>query len=333
SRRPDPYVSSGAPRELMVRFWYPAANGANCRPAEYTSPQVWSYFSTLLGVSLPHVLTNSCLDAPVAHGLHPVVVFSPGFTAPCTDQTSRPEHLASRGYLVAAINHTYDATAVEFPDGRLEKSIFGSHLTSYSHSDAQTLAFAASVRLADIRLVLNTLHRLTAERGGTFADKLDLSRIALAGHSLGGLTTILGMQSDPRFTTAVILDALVPEHLSPPMKTPLLILAAGHEQWNEDDCRLWATLRGPRAAVNFPGAEPIAFSDAVWLLKDLVRTGDLDPDQTIAAIRELVASFLDSNLRGQESKEHTVISALSRSAANYPGLMVATQAQSLCGLR
>src|SRR5262249_48844801 len=155
-----------------------------------------------------------------------------------------------------------------------------------------------------------------------------LSRIALAGHSLGGLTTILGLQSDPRFASAVILDGLVPDHLSAGMKTPLLILAAGREQWNEDDCRLWATLRGPTAAVNFPGAEHIVFSDAVWLLKGFVKTGDPNPDHAIAAIREFVATFLDSNLRGQESMRHAVISALSRPAADYPGAMVATQGQS-----
>src|SRR5262249_3113551 len=154
--RADPYVSTGAPRELMVRVWYPAAYGTHCSAAEYTSPQVWSYFSTLVGVPLPHVSTNSCLNAPVADGRHPVVVFSPGFTATFTDYTFLLEDLASRGYLVAAINHTYDATAVEFPDGRLEKSLFGSHLTSYTHSDAQTLAFVAAVRLADIKFVLDT---------------------------------------------------------------------------------------------------------------------------------------------------------------------------------
>src|SRR5262249_19161994 len=158
--------------------------------------------------------TNSCLNAPVADGRHPVVVFSPGFTATFTDYTFLLEDLASRGYLVAAINHTYDATAVEFPDGRLEKSLFGSHLTSYTHSDAQTLAFVAAVRLADIKFVLDTLQRLAAEGDGPFTGKLDLSRIALAGHSLGGLTTILGLQSDRRFASAVILDGLVPDHLS-----------------------------------------------------------------------------------------------------------------------
>ena len=83
----DPYLSNGTNRELLVRFWYPAFSETTCNAADYTSPEVWSYFSQLLGVTLPHVSTNSCLDARVADGAHPVVVFSHGFTGTFTDYT------------------------------------------------------------------------------------------------------------------------------------------------------------------------------------------------------------------------------------------------------
>ena len=45
-----------------------------------------------------------------------------------TDYTFIAEDLASRGYVVAAVDHPCEATAVEFPDGRVVKSAFGSHL-------------------------------------------------------------------------------------------------------------------------------------------------------------------------------------------------------------
>jgi len=61
-------------------------------------------------------------------GPHPVVVFTHGYTGTFTDYTFLFEDLASRGYVVAAVDHTYEATAVEFLDGRLVKSVFGSHL-------------------------------------------------------------------------------------------------------------------------------------------------------------------------------------------------------------
>jgi hypothetical protein len=58
-----------------------------CRLAEYTSPRVWNYFSDLAHLPLPQVTTNGCLDAPVANGAHPVVLFTSGYTGTFTDLT------------------------------------------------------------------------------------------------------------------------------------------------------------------------------------------------------------------------------------------------------
>jgi hypothetical protein len=88
SRRNDPFLANGAQRELLVRFWYPASSNQACRLAEYTSPRVWKYFSDLTDQPLPRVTTNSCLDAPVATGAHPVVLFTPGYTGTFTDYGS-----------------------------------------------------------------------------------------------------------------------------------------------------------------------------------------------------------------------------------------------------
>lgn len=324
SMREDPYLSNGVRRELMVRLWYPMPSDTNCNAADYTSTKVWSYFSRLLDVTLPQVSTNSCLDAPMADGSHPVVVFSHGFTGTFTDYTFLFEDLASRGYVVASVDHTYEATAVEFPDGRLEKSVFGSHLTSYVRSDAEALAFAVAVRLDDLKFVLNEMERLNAGGASDFTAKLDLSRIALAGHSLGGLTTILGVANEPRFKAGVVLDGVLPDHLGP-TKTPILILAAGRERWNENDCRLWSALRGPRMAVNIKGAEHLTPSDAVWLLDGMIRTGAMSPDKAIAAMRDYVAAFLDENLAGKAFDP-----LLTGASLDYPDAMVATQEQSLC---
>ena len=130
SSRKDPYVGTRNSRELAVRLWYPVSVHSNqpCKAADYASPKVWEYFGQLLGVPTFPVATNSCQDAAVAEGVHPVVLFTPGLTATFTDYTFLMEDLASRGYIVVAVNHTYEATAVEFTDGRLARSVVGSHL-------------------------------------------------------------------------------------------------------------------------------------------------------------------------------------------------------------
>jgi dienelactone hydrolase len=327
-QRLDPFRSDGSKRELLVRFWYPASVASGCVAAPYTSPQVWSYFSALVGASLPNVTTHSCLNAPVAAGAHPVVTFTHGFTGTFTDYTFLAEDLASRGYFVGSVNHTHEATAVEFPDGRLETSVFGSHLTKYTRSDAGSLGFAVAVRLDDLQFVLNELARLNAASGGDFAGTLDLARIALVGHSLGGLTTLRALEREPRFKAGVLLDGLPELHYAKPIAQPVFSLVAGHGRWDEDDCRLWDALQGPRLAVDLPGAEHIALSDAVWLMKDVVKTGDPSPDRAIAAIREYVASFLDANLATQLPR-----SSPAAALPDYQGGRVAMQTQVLCSAR
>jgi dienelactone hydrolase len=327
SSRDDPYLGSGAKRELLVRFWYPAVN-QNCNLAPYTSPAVWNYFSSLLGLPLPEVQTNSCQDAAIEDGLHPVVIFTPGYTGTFTDYTFIFEDLASRGYVVASVDHPYEATAVEFPDGRFVTSIFGSHLSNTLRGDRQELAFAISERLEDLKFVTNDLERLNAEAASPFDGKLDTSRIALAGHSLGGLTAMLGVEQEPRFKAGIIIDSGVPTDLTTATHTAVLILAAGRERWSEDDLHLWGELLGPRFAVNLSGSEHETPSDAVWLARGAIKTGAMGEEKTVAAVRDYIAAFLDANLLGK-----TMDPLLVGPSSQYPDAEVTTQNEFLRGKR
>jgi dienelactone hydrolase len=327
--RDDPYVDNRSKRELLVRFWYPASN-EDCKPAEYTSSKVWSYFSELVGLPGPEIRTNSCLDTPVLDGAHPVVVFTPGYTGTFTDYTFILEDLASRGYIVASVDHTYEATAAEFPDGRLVRGVLGSHLGHTWQIDDETLRLALSVRSADLKFVVDELERLNAtnatEEDSPFAGRLDTSRIGLMGHSLGGLATISGVQQDPRFGSAVLLDAELGDETFAGTDKAVLILAAGRERWSESECALWSNLRGPRIAVNLRGAEHVTLTDAVWLAKGAIKTGPMGPEKTIEGLRNYLAAFLDTNLRGKP-----IGPLLSGPSSEYPDAEVITQKQLLCG--
>ncbi len=326
ANREDPYAGKGSKRDLLVRFWYPASMAQSCKPAEYTPPQVWSYFAKLRKVTLPQVATNSCWEAPISGGLHPVVVFTHGYTGTFTDYTFLFEDLASRGYVVAAVDHTYEATAVEFPDGRMIKSAMGSYLANTEKTDAPSLTFAVEVRLSDLKFVMNQLEGLNAGSNNPFAGKLDMSRVALAGHSLGGLTALLGVQEDPRFRAGVILDGALPDNAAIGTQTPMLVMSMGNEGWGGDDCRLWSSLRGPRLAVNLKGAEHVTPSDAVWLARNAIKTGTMGEEKTIEAVRSYVAAFLDANLRGLPAAP-----LLKGPSREYPDAVVTTQGQSPCG--
>jgi dienelactone hydrolase len=326
SARPDPYLRSGAKRELLVRFWYPANLMQACNKADYTSPRVWNYFSQLAGVDLPDVVTNSCIDAPMAEGAHPVVVFTHGYTGTFTDYTFISEDLASRGYVVASVDHTYEATAVEFPDGRFVKSMLGSHFGDTWRGDDATLTFALSVRLQDLKFVVTELKQLNNKLDGPFKGKLDVSRIAIAGHSMGGATAFLALEQDPRLRAAVVLDGYLPSALIRPTQRPVFILRANDGNANADQCRLWNSLHGPRVLVNFNGSEHATPSDAVWLAKFAIQTGPMGPERTVSAIRDYVAAFLDTSLRQRPQDP-----LLTGPSANYPDAFVTTKEQPMCG--
>jgi dienelactone hydrolase len=323
--REDPILADGTRRELLVRFWYPASLDQNCKPAEYTSARVWDHFARLSQLSLPAVTTNSCLDAPVADGGHPVVVFTHGYTGTFTDYTFLFEDLASRGYVVASIDHTYEATAVEFPDGRLVTSVLGSHLDDSWQTDEATVSRALSARLDDLAFVMNELEALNDSAGNQFAGKLDLTRVALAGHSLGGLTTWLGVQRDPRFKAAVLLDPYLADFGSDSTETPVLLMTMGREKPSQDECRLWSDLHGPRFWVNLRGAEHATSSDAVWLAKGAIQTGSMGPEKTIDAIRQYIVAFLEAHLDGSTLQSRKGLSL------EFPKSTTTTQDQPLCG--
>ena len=322
--RDDPFQSNGSKRELLLRFWYPKSIESSCQAAEYASPQVWSYFSALLGIALPSIHTNSCLDAPLASGTHPIVVFTHGYTGTFTDYTFLFEDLASRGYVVASVDHTYEATAEEFPDGRFVTSLVGSHFAEGTlRFDNRTLTKAVSVRLQDIKSVLDELTRLNVENDSPFAAKLDMKHIAIAGHSLGGVTALLSVEKNARIRAAVSIDGW-PESLNAVTKTPVLLMAAGHRQWSDAEQRLWDQLAGPRVAVNLRGAEHVTPTDAIWLANGAIKTGTMGSEKTIAAIRDYIAAFLDQNLLGRPANLR-----LTGPAAEYPDAELTTQKQAL----
>ena len=171
--RPDPFVAHSVSREQLVRLWYPASLKQPCEAADYASPRVWSYISHLLGVPLPAVRTNSGLDAPVASGFHPVVVFTHGYTGTFTDYTFLFEDLASRGYIVVSVNHTYEATATEFP------------MAASSH---QQLAAIWTIPGAETIKLWPLLPRLACKTCGSWSTSFGKSTLAKAIRLAGNWT-------------------------------------------------------------------------------------------------------------------------------------------------
>lgn len=115
------------PRRLLVRVWYPAQSVSGDPVPYFTAAEMKSTVPSIGDtVGMPfffayvrHVKTNSYADAPLLTGANslPTVFYSHGYTSFLNQNTALMEDLASHGYVVFSVQHTYDSAATTFPNG------------------------------------------------------------------------------------------------------------------------------------------------------------------------------------------------------------------------
>ncbi len=124
--RVDSFASApNTPRELLAVVWYPAEVPAAARPDPFWPPGADA--SQAIGMPaflfshLPLVPSHAYAGAPMARAQarYPVIIFSHGFNSTPWQNMPQVEELASHGFIVVSLAHTYDASALVFPDGRV----------------------------------------------------------------------------------------------------------------------------------------------------------------------------------------------------------------------
>ncbi|MCK2214865.1 alpha/beta hydrolase [Actinomadura sp. ATCC 31491] len=292
--RPDPWNPAADERELLVTLWYPA-RADNGRRAPYLTPQesaaVLAPYQDVPPDALTRVRTHAGQDAPVRAGRLPLVVLSPGFSFPRATLTSLGEDLASRGYLVAAVEHTYESAATTFPDGRTT--------TCLACVPGQDGAKVAASRVADVRFVLD---ELTA---GPWGRSIDGSRIAMAGHSMGGNSAALALAKDRRIKAGANLDGTF-DPLVRRLDRPFLLVGAPKSHaWNGTDDswkKSWAGMKGQKKWITVTGTDHSAFVDHAVLRPQVgLPAQELDGERALRITRDHLAAFLDLHLRGRKT--------------------------------
>lgn len=206
-------------RELMVHLWYPAAKPGRT-PAPYlpgrerlASSAAAGSLQNLFGPAWSRIVsgelrTHSFERAPTASGTKlPVLIFSPGGGMPIAAYTTQMEELASHGYVLAAIEHTYDSPAVMFPDGRIVTADGAWDRMRRESKDPEMFEKnVTEIHAADVRFVVGKLHELESDRKSQFYARLDLARIGVFGHSRGGRTAARACQLDERIKACLNQD-------------------------------------------------------------------------------------------------------------------------------
>lgn len=210
SRRETHVKGAEKLRELNVQIWYPTSSISGER-APYRRPGE----TTLLSSYQAAIDTDAYRDAPVAapRGTNAVVVFNHAWNGLRTQDTFETIDLASHGFIVVSIDHTYNAIQTAFPDGRMISGTVSGDLDDFNRESPAVLFERGNAELqvetADVSFVLDTLERWNQDPASPFYGKVDLSRVAVMGHSFGGAVAIQSAISDRRVRAAINMDGWV----------------------------------------------------------------------------------------------------------------------------
>ncbi|PPQ49578.1 dienelactone hydrolase, partial [Paenibacillus peoriae] len=203
-------------RELMVQVWYPAQAGADKYAPFIPDTQILRYMAADYGLPgftfqhLKYVSSHAYSKAEVssAQTSYPLILANPGNGSSRFLHTSQAENLASHGYIVAVIDHTYNTFATEFPDGQITTSTTND-LFSPDH-DYQTSRGnrdkLGQVLTGDVTFALDQFEFIqSGQIPSHLKGRIDLGHVGVFGHSIGGATAY-DASYDPRIAVGIDLD-------------------------------------------------------------------------------------------------------------------------------
>jgi len=208
----------GPYRQLMAQIWYPADASAllsSVKKSKYIdNKKALTYTIELQGYKIPEILTNqigsikcnSWEDAsPVSNKKFPILIFSHGHGGLRTQNTNQVEELVSHGYIVIAVDHTYDAGFVEFPDGNIAYSLTSKPEGERLNETPETFYTRFGYRVDDIDFVINKIDSFD-DYDLNISAIMDKNNIGIFGHSFGCLTSVYATYFNDRIKSCFGLD-------------------------------------------------------------------------------------------------------------------------------
>ncbi|KAF5017655.1 hypothetical protein F66182_10405 [Fusarium sp. NRRL 66182] len=236
----------------------------------------------------------------------PVILFSPGRGVSRLMYSAMARTLASHGYVVLTVDHPYDATIIEFPDGTSVPGVAGV-------ANQTVLEKSTQVRQQDISFIIDMLKDDSAAKEIVGFTRVD--RIFIFGHSIGGATTASSLLADDRIRGGINFDGdMLGPVVTSGVDKPLFLIGQprSHEQgpsWNQT----WENLRGPGMMMQIAGTTHQSFLDVPLLvtLRDITEgsepridaaLGTIDGRRMAAVVMELVVAVLEFVFDGTEER-------------------------------
>ena len=258
-------------RQVIAQAWYPTDTGRG-RPvpyfeAQHRLPGSVGGLPSFMYAAFGEIDTHATFNSPVSaeQRAWPVLVFSPGLGVPREQYTALSAELASRGFVVVALSASYESAPTVLAGGRVVgQTVHPDVMGPPPHPELQRLI---DLRAADARFALDRLAALAADDPRSpLAGHLDLRRVGIVGHSLGGATAVQVMAANRRFKVGVNLDGkLFGAQPDARLRQPLLWIQSGDArtpEYTHGRDRLLAALRAGGDVVTVRGSAHMSFSDA-----------------------------------------------------------------------
>jgi dienelactone hydrolase len=324
----------GTQRELLAWIWYPAAPPRPSQTVDDYLPAPWrTALERQMGVlltqfltrDLSRVRTHSIRDAEVSpqQRSYPVVLMRAGLAALTTDYTALAEDLASHGYVVMGFDAPYRSFVVVFPDGRVIARAPQNNADLVDGLEKEQLANKlVQAWSADMGFALDQLERLNAS--ARFLGRLDMQRVGVFGHSLGGATALQFCHDDFRCKAGIDVDgAPLGSVIGEGVTQPFMFLLSDHR--GESDASQPESIRQAGANIHsiydrlpddrrlmimIRGANHYMFSDGAMLKSPLVmrvmRTlgiVPIDGRRQVAVTAHYISTLFDVYLKGAPASE------------------------------
>lgn len=300
---------TGKHREIAVQFWYPADRTGD-RPA--------------------YDVSGAALSAALRQ--YPVLVFSHGAFGLRLSNASTFRELASHGYIVASIDHTYHSFFTSFEDGRgvpanmefINEAVGVSNGLVPADETFEITHEWLELRTGDVNLVLNALK--TGQLDGSAAilnGHIDNTKIGLFGHSLGGAASAQVCRDRDDIGAVIVVDGTMIGDitglnsdgseiiLNDSFKKPLMLMynslylePEGKEDSYLPNINAFSGAAGDAFSLCIKDSGHLNFTDLPRIspfLAGMLGTGTVDPYRCIEIMNSYTLAFFDKYLKGDDS--------------------------------
>lgn len=287
-------------RELFVRLYYPTDiknedNQLELLPSGFE--EFYLEYSPVENKALR--LSNFAnkswpisINVPVSDKIneYPLIVFSHGYYLLPELHTFLASELASRGFIVASINHTYGSANTELSDGSTV------HAVDHPEGDLGTYHY---IWAKDQLFVARKVRNLSMQPDNLLSKKI-ANHTAIVGHSYGGSSGFHAATMSHDFDAIVDVDGRIFDLEGKSISTPFMYIHS--EELSQEEA--FSHVNASGYAVIFKGLTHNSFTDLPifwdWDFPQEHIFGDMKQNNPQVVVAEYIVNFLNSEFSQQK---------------------------------